>query len=117
MFFGKWAVMFVLLVVAVPSGCLPVMTVGSALEARRVYHSKSRFTDESARRTAVGVTAVFGLMSAAWLLVYGYLWRRSFVDPDREVMGLRKGVWRVLLVAAQALGLAAGLVVLFDLAK
>jgi hypothetical protein len=110
----KWPVVIILMAVAVPSGCLPVATVGSAIEATRVPRTRSPVADEQKRRAAVGAAVVLGLLSAASLLVYGYLWRRTFAEPDREVMGLRKVVWRVLLVLSQGVGVAIGLVILFQ---
>jgi hypothetical protein len=109
----KWPVVIILMAVAVPSGCLPVATVGSAIEAARVPRSR-RLVDEQKRTASVGAAVVLGLLSAASLLVYGYLWRRTFAEPNREVMGLRKAVWRVLLVLSQGVGVAIGLVILFQ---
>ena len=110
----KWPVVIVLMIVAVPSGCLPFMTIGSGIEAAHVWRTKTHPAQAGNRRAAVGVAAVFGLLSAASLTLYWYLWRRTFAEPDRELMGMRKAVWRVLLVLSQGLGVAIGVAALFD---
>lgn len=106
--FGKWIILGTLMLTAVPAGCIPVLTVGLAVEEVSLRRSPPRGRQPGSVYGAL----IAGTVGAALSVLAAKLFHRQLRrtrDPAAEFpLGLGPGAFRVLLWAGLLLGAGCG---------
>jgi len=114
--FQKWAIAWMLLLTAVPAGCLPLFTAAAVKD--------EVFSDERTRRgrapTASTTAWIFIAIGASVALVLNWLYVRMLRRVRRLAVGeawkdLTRPAWEILLWVAYAMGMVCGAMMLLSI--
>lgn len=111
----KWSITALLLITAVPAGCLPIMTVSSVAEEARAAEGKVLGRHPDAGKNAWIFVAISTLIAGVLNIAFFMLRRRvKRLNPSDARMGLSRSSWLYLLCFGYAAGFAMGAVIFYD---
>ena len=105
---GKHLILWTLLVTAVPSGCVPIMTVGIAIEEARSWRNPPRGRHPDALRNGLIGAAIGVVLSIVLVLLFRQQLQRTRELGATYALGLSGDAYRLLLWVAFFLGIGCG---------
>jgi hypothetical protein len=110
----KLFTVLMLLLTAVPAGCLPLMVMGAIGEEVKAAAGHSPGRAPQAKGTGYIFAAACLVLAVAAIFQFRRMLRQSHGEHPIGPMGLSNGTWRFVLWGAFSAGVASGVVMLID---
>src|SRR5687768_15104471 len=105
----KFVIAVLLLLTAVPAGCLPLMTAGAIVDEVRISRQKNVMRRSDAAQIAYVFVTIMATLAVATSFAFNRILRRTGrLGGDDDWLGLGRRSWRVLLWTSFVLGVACG---------